>query len=171
MGNNGSITSEKPKNNENHRTQLSPLVLIWVVAREGRVSDRLEKCSDICLRRIWKAERFSWRMTSILHKFGDDPFGARMQQAELDYDTGSEAGARRSRKITLACRTKPSSERAYGAMKRRHRSSRNILRAKPMPGWTCRCISQRCSLPVRCWCESAPPALLMAQSEANFVIE
>ena len=59
--------------------------------QEGR-SDLLEKYSDICLRRIWKAERFSWWMTSILHKFGDDPFGARMQQAELDYYTSSEAG-------------------------------------------------------------------------------
>ena len=59
--------------------------------QEGR-SDLLEKYSDICLRRIWKAERFSWWMTSILHKFGDDPFGARMQQAELDYFTSSEAG-------------------------------------------------------------------------------
>ena len=59
--------------------------------QEGR-SDLLEKYSDICLRRIWKAERFSWWMTSILHKFGDDPFGARMQQAELDYYTSTVAG-------------------------------------------------------------------------------
>ena len=58
---------------------------------EGR-SDLLEKYSDICLRRIWKAERFSWWMTSILHKFDDDPFNQRIQQAELDYYTSTEAG-------------------------------------------------------------------------------
>jgi p-hydroxybenzoate 3-monooxygenase len=58
---------------------------------EGR-ADLLEKYSEICLRRIWKAERFSWWMTSMLHKFGDDPFAQRMQLAELEYITGSLAG-------------------------------------------------------------------------------
>jgi p-hydroxybenzoate 3-monooxygenase len=58
---------------------------------EGR-SDLLEKYSEICLRRIWKAERFSWWMTSILHKFSDDPFTRRIQLAELDYYTSSLAG-------------------------------------------------------------------------------
>ena len=38
------------------------------VYREGRV-DLLEKYSAICLRRVWKAERFSWWMTSMLHQF------------------------------------------------------------------------------------------------------
>lgn len=59
--------------------------------REGR-TDLLEKYSEICLRRIWKAERFSWWMTSILHKFSDDPFNQRIQEAELDYYTSSLAG-------------------------------------------------------------------------------
>ena len=58
---------------------------------EGR-ADLLEKYSEICLRRIWKAERFSWWMTSLLHKFSDDPFSQRIQQAELEYFTGSLAG-------------------------------------------------------------------------------
>lgn len=58
---------------------------------DGRV-DLVEKYSEICLRRVWKAERFSWWMTSILHKFSDDPFNQRMQEAELAYFTGSEAG-------------------------------------------------------------------------------
>jgi len=58
---------------------------------EGR-RDLLEKYSDICLRRIWKAERFSWWMTSLLHKFSDDPFTQRIQLAELDYYTSSLAG-------------------------------------------------------------------------------
>ncbi len=59
--------------------------------QEGR-SDVLAKYSDICLRRIWKAERFSWWMTSLLHKLSDDPFAQRMQLAELNYFTGSLAG-------------------------------------------------------------------------------
>ena len=58
---------------------------------EGR-NDLLEKYSQICLRRIWKAERFSWWMTSLLHKFSDDPFNQRIQSAELEYYTGSLAG-------------------------------------------------------------------------------
>jgi p-hydroxybenzoate 3-monooxygenase len=52
----------------------------------------LDKYSDIALRRIWKAERFSWWMTSMLHKFDDNTLNQRMQQAELDYFTGSQAG-------------------------------------------------------------------------------
>ena len=53
----------------------------------------LERYSDIALRRVWKGERFSWHMTSMLHTFPDhDPFQAQMQLAELDYYTGSIAG-------------------------------------------------------------------------------
>ncbi len=59
--------------------------------KEGR-TDLVAKYSALCLRRIWKAERFSWWMTSILHKFSDDPFNQRIQEAELAYFTGSEAG-------------------------------------------------------------------------------
>ena len=59
--------------------------------KEGR-TDLLTRYSEVCLRRIWKAERFSWWMTSLLHKFDDNPFNHRMQLAELDYYTTSEAG-------------------------------------------------------------------------------
>jgi p-hydroxybenzoate 3-monooxygenase len=58
---------------------------------EGR-ADLLDRYSEICLRRIWKAERFSWWMTAALHKFSDDPFAQRMQRAELDYTLNSAAG-------------------------------------------------------------------------------
>jgi p-hydroxybenzoate 3-monooxygenase len=58
---------------------------------EGR-ADLPDKYSEICLRRIWKTERFSWWMTSLLHKFSDDPFGQRIQEAELAYYTSSDAG-------------------------------------------------------------------------------
>ena len=53
----------------------------------------LERYSEIALRRVWKGERFSWHMTSMLHTFPDhDPFHEQMQLAELDYYTGSVAG-------------------------------------------------------------------------------
>jgi len=57
-------------------------------------SDLLERYSATALRRVWKATRFSWWMTSMLHKFpGSDEFQHRLQSAELDYVTGSRAGA------------------------------------------------------------------------------
>jgi p-hydroxybenzoate 3-monooxygenase len=53
----------------------------------------LERYSDVCLKRVWKAQRFSWWMTSMLHRFHEHtPFQRRMQLAELDYITGSHAG-------------------------------------------------------------------------------
>ncbi|MDD0982900.1 4-hydroxybenzoate 3-monooxygenase [Pseudomonas shahriarae] len=62
------------------------------VYREGRV-ELLEKYSQICLRRIWKAERFSWWMTSMLHQFPEaDGFSQRIAQSELEYFVESQAG-------------------------------------------------------------------------------
>jgi p-hydroxybenzoate 3-monooxygenase len=45
----------------------------------------LDRYSARCLRRIWKAERFSWWMTRQLHKFPGDAFARRMQETELEY--------------------------------------------------------------------------------------
>ena len=57
-------------------------------------TELLDGYSETCLRRVWKASRFSWWMTSMLHRFdGDDAFQYRMQVAELDYVTGSRAAA------------------------------------------------------------------------------
>jgi p-hydroxybenzoate 3-monooxygenase len=56
--------------------------------------DLLERYSEICLRRVWKVQRFSWWMTSLLHKFASDSaFDRRRQLAELDYVTSSHAAA------------------------------------------------------------------------------
>ena len=61
--------------------------------RDAR-DDLLETYSDTCLGRTWKVERFSWWMTSLLHKFPDaGPFDERLQRAELDYVTNSRAAA------------------------------------------------------------------------------
>ena len=57
-------------------------------------TDLLEAYSTTCLRRVWRAEHFSWWMTSMLHRFpDDDPFQQRMQRAQLDYTVRSRAAA------------------------------------------------------------------------------
>jgi p-hydroxybenzoate 3-monooxygenase len=62
--------------------------------RDGR-RDLLERYSATCLRRVWKAQRFSWWMTQLFHL---DPshnaFDRKRQLAELDYVTSSEAAGR-----------------------------------------------------------------------------
>jgi p-hydroxybenzoate 3-monooxygenase len=45
----------------------------------------LDEYSPRCLKRIWRAERFSWWMTEKLHQFPGDAFAARIQQTELEY--------------------------------------------------------------------------------------
>ncbi|WP_119166102.1 4-hydroxybenzoate 3-monooxygenase [Algihabitans albus] len=50
--------------------------------------------SAAALARVWKAERFSWWFTTMMHRFPDDgPFGQKIQEAELDYLVGSRAAA------------------------------------------------------------------------------
>jgi p-hydroxybenzoate 3-monooxygenase len=57
--------------------------------------DRLAAYSAICLRRIWKVQRFSWWLTSLMHRFPDaSPFDQRRQIAELDYLSTSRAAAK-----------------------------------------------------------------------------
>ena len=56
--------------------------------------DLLNLYSQTCLRRVWKVQRFSWWMTSMLHRFPDEnPFDRRRQLAELDYVTSSRAAS------------------------------------------------------------------------------
>jgi p-hydroxybenzoate 3-monooxygenase len=55
-------------------------------------TELLESYSSRALARVWKAERFSWWMTKLLHRFPEEgSFGQRMQQAELEYLVGSQA--------------------------------------------------------------------------------
>ncbi len=57
-------------------------------------TDLLDRYSEVCLRRVWKVQRFSWWMTSMLHRFpGENPFDYRRQLAELDYVTSSRAAS------------------------------------------------------------------------------
>jgi p-hydroxybenzoate 3-monooxygenase len=62
--------------------------------RTGR-SDLIESYSATCLRRVWKAQRFSWWMTQMFHLSPtDNAFDRKRQLAELDYVVSSEAAAR-----------------------------------------------------------------------------
>lgn len=54
----------------------------------------IDTYSERCLRRIWKAERFSWWFTSLMHQFPESgSFGQKIQEAELDYLIHSRAAS------------------------------------------------------------------------------
>jgi len=55
-------------------------------------ADAIAGYSDTALSRVWKAERFSWSLTRLMHRFPQDgPFERKMQVAELDYIASSRA--------------------------------------------------------------------------------
>jgi len=61
--------------------------------KAGR-SDLLDVYSATCLKRVWRAEHFSWWMTSMLHRFpDDDAFQQRLQRSQLDYVVSSRVAA------------------------------------------------------------------------------
>jgi p-hydroxybenzoate 3-monooxygenase len=57
-------------------------------------ADALDAYSATCLRRVWRAEHFSWWMTTMLHRHPDDPFMDRLGVSNLRYVISSEAAAR-----------------------------------------------------------------------------
>jgi len=58
-------------------------------------TEMLDGYSAHCLRRVWRAEHFSWWMTSMLHRFpSDDAFQQRLQQSQLEYTVSSPAAAK-----------------------------------------------------------------------------
>lgn len=60
----------------------------------NKTSTGVDSYSERCLRRIWRAERFSWWLTSLLHRFPDTGgFGQKIQEAELDYLVNSRAAS------------------------------------------------------------------------------
>jgi p-hydroxybenzoate 3-monooxygenase len=74
---------------------------VWLLARAFAAHYRdgddraLDTYSEIALRRVWKVERFSWQLSTLMHKFPENsPFETRMQRAEFDYLAGSEAASR-----------------------------------------------------------------------------
>jgi p-hydroxybenzoate 3-monooxygenase len=69
---------------------LSRALIDWYGGDRGSI----EEYSARCLRRIWRAERFSWWFTTLMHKFPEHgEFGQKMQAAELDYLVSSRAAS------------------------------------------------------------------------------
>ncbi|MEG0225635.1 MULTISPECIES: 4-hydroxybenzoate 3-monooxygenase [Comamonadaceae] len=61
---------------------------------QQRSSEGIDRYSEVSLRRVWKAERFSWWMTSLMHRFPESgDFERKVQEAELDYLVHSRAGS------------------------------------------------------------------------------
>ena len=61
---------------------------------QGGRTDLVESYSDTCLRRVWRAEHFSYFMTTMLHRApGADPFQQRLQLSQLRYTVSSTAAA------------------------------------------------------------------------------
>jgi len=70
------------------------LSLALIERYQTRRVDALDAYSDTALRRIWKAERFSWWMTSLMHRFPETTgFDRRVQVAEFNYLSGSRAAS------------------------------------------------------------------------------
>ncbi|TGN68721.1 4-hydroxybenzoate 3-monooxygenase [Paracoccus liaowanqingii] len=66
-----------------------------IAALQGRGMAGIDDYSERALARIWKAMRFSWQMTTMLHRFeGEDAFAARMRRATLDHLAQSETARR-----------------------------------------------------------------------------
>jgi p-hydroxybenzoate 3-monooxygenase len=58
-------------------------------------TELLDRYSGTCMRRVWLAQRFSWWMTAMLHRFdSSDEFQHRLQLTELDYVTSSRSAAK-----------------------------------------------------------------------------
>jgi p-hydroxybenzoate 3-monooxygenase len=70
---------------------LASALAAWLHRKDER---GLDAYSDTCLRRVWKVQRFSWWMTSMLHQHPDpDAVETRLQLAELEYVSSSRAAA------------------------------------------------------------------------------
>jgi p-hydroxybenzoate 3-monooxygenase len=59
----------------------------------GSSETLLDEYSSRALARVWKATRFSWWFTMLMHKFSDDSFARKVQLAELEYIAESPAAA------------------------------------------------------------------------------
>jgi p-hydroxybenzoate 3-monooxygenase len=73
-------------------TDVKYLAAALVEYFRERSSQGIDTYSERCLKRIWKAERFSWWLTNLMHRFPDtEGFGQKVQEAELDYLVNSRA--------------------------------------------------------------------------------
>jgi p-hydroxybenzoate 3-monooxygenase len=70
------------------------LAAAFIAHYRDKSDSGIDGYSQKCLARVWKAERFSWWLTSLMHKFPDaGEIGQKLQEAELDYLVGSRAAS------------------------------------------------------------------------------
>ncbi|HEX5261148.1 MAG TPA: 4-hydroxybenzoate 3-monooxygenase [Gaiellales bacterium] len=70
---------------------LAEAIVAWYATGSR---DLLDAYSDACLRRVWRAEHFSWWMTMMMHRLpGDDPFERRLQRSQFRYVVSSRAAS------------------------------------------------------------------------------
>ena len=68
---------------------LSRALIRWYASADAA---GLDAYSERALARVWQAERFSWWMTTLMHRLNDEgEFGQRIQESELDYLAASAA--------------------------------------------------------------------------------
>ncbi len=73
-------------------TDVKYLSTAFIEYYKEKSSTGIDHYSSRCLKRIWRAERFSWWLTSLMHRFPDtEGFGQKVQEAELDYLVHSKA--------------------------------------------------------------------------------
>ena len=76
-------------------TDVKYLSSAFIEYYRDRSEAGIDQYSERCLKRIWRAERFSWWFTSLMHRFPDNgEIGQKLQEAELDYIIHSESGSR-----------------------------------------------------------------------------
>ena len=76
---------------------LAEALIDWYAQRRRR---RARAYSATCLRRVWRAEHFSWWMTSMLHRAGRGPVRPELQLSQLRYVTSSPRPRRASPRTT-----------------------------------------------------------------------
>ena len=75
-------------------TDVKYLSSAFIAFYRDNTPEGIDTYSQRCLRRVWKAERFSWWLTSLMHRFPDtEGFGQKVQEAELDYLVTSRAAS------------------------------------------------------------------------------
>ena len=76
-------------------TDVKYLASAFIEHYQDRSDAGIDHYSARCLRRVWRAERFSWWFTGLMHNFPENgPIGQKLQEAELDYLVNSDVGAR-----------------------------------------------------------------------------
>jgi p-hydroxybenzoate 3-monooxygenase len=76
-------------------TDVKYLSTALVAYYQDKTESGIDTYSERCLRRIWRAERFSWWFTSLMHHFPENgDIGQKFQDAELDYLIHSESGSK-----------------------------------------------------------------------------